>query len=170
VSKGLTGTKVGVLQEACVFITDFQDGPNDEVAKICDGTSKNLTKEQSYKKLHDFLKGVEKEYDDCLEQSECKAKMTKSMQDNLVSIKGFVLKLEPKSTDDSTPSVARNSTHLPQANVRGGADVKGGGQESSAADSDKDKESAKQRAKALAREKAKKLARETVEEKKRRQK
>ena len=64
-TKGLTGTKVGVLQEACVFITDFSDGPNDEVAKICNGTSKNLSKEQSFKKLHDFLKGVEKEYDDC---------------------------------------------------------------------------------------------------------
>lgn len=58
------------------------------------------------------MKGVEKEYDDCLEQKECQAKMTKSMKDNLVSIKGFVLKLEPKS-DENADQKARNSTHLP---------------------------------------------------------
>lgn len=112
-TKGLTGTKVGVLQEACVFITDFSDGPNDEVAKICDGTSKNLSKEQSYKKLYDFLKGVEKEYDDCKEQKECVGKMTKEMKDNLVSIKAFVLKLEPKKNDESPGLNSQNSTHLP---------------------------------------------------------
>lgn len=41
--------------------------------------------------------------------------MTKSMQDNLVSIKAFVLKLEPKKDEDSISSKSLNSTHLPQA-------------------------------------------------------
>lgn len=87
------------------------------------------------------MKSVEKEYDDCLEQKDCKSKMTKSMKDNLVSIKGFVQKLEPH--EDQPTQNAHNSTHLPQANVKGGTDVKGGGQDGSSADSDKDKESAK---------------------------
>ena len=37
------------------------------------------------------------------------------MKDNLVSIKAFVLKLEPKKDDVSSGSKSLNSTHLPQA-------------------------------------------------------
>jgi hypothetical protein len=41
--------------------------------------------------------------------------MTKSMKDNLVSIKAFVLKLEPKKEDEPNSTKSPKSTHLPQA-------------------------------------------------------
>jgi hypothetical protein len=59
-----------------------------------------LTQSQATKKLHDFLKSIEKEYDECLEQTQCKEKMTKAMKDNLVSIKAFVQKLKQKDSED----------------------------------------------------------------------
>jgi len=81
--------------------------------------------------------------------------MTKSMKDNLVSIKAFVLKLKPLKKDDISSNA--NSTMNVQKKVTGTEE-----------NTDKKSESmsTKQKAKALAREKAKKLAREKVEQKK----
>jgi len=82
-----------VHEEVCKYITQFDDGNDNDVMEVCGKSSKKLAIVEKHQKLESYLDGLIGEYNECEQNTECKQKMSPEMQANSKQLHKFIGKL-----------------------------------------------------------------------------